>query len=87
MTTRIFTLAAAAILFMVASVDMAPAVMKKNPSPNPTRVTKNAPLTEGECRGLGGDVVTTTGCPTGTACQTADKDGALHRVCIDNAKH
>lgn len=85
MTSRILI----AILFIVASISTASA-LKKAPSPTTptqTQTRKNVPLTEGECRGLGGSVVTANGCGSPPlACETADKNGVLRRACIDNVK-
>lgn len=42
-----------------------------------------APLTEAECRGLGGKpAVDAAGCASGSMCIRADQDGVLHRSCI-----
>ena len=41
-------------------------------------------LTAPECEGMGGKVVTNTGCPTGSGCITVDKTGIEHPQCIDN---
>jgi hypothetical protein len=89
MIMRIFTLAVAASLFAIIFIVTASAVVKKAgpPAPAAAKTNRMMPLTEGECRGLGGDVVTTHGCDTGLACQTADKDGVLRRACIDNRKN
>jgi hypothetical protein len=48
------------------------------------RPTTAKPLTEEECRKLGGDVVTETSgiCNSGTFCGRRDQDGKAHRVCI-----
>ncbi len=86
MTLRILV----AVIFIAASVSSAPA-LKKAPSPatpTPTQAKKYDALTEGECRGLGGTVVTANGCGSpALACETADKNGVLRRACIDNVKH
>lgn len=43
-------------------------------------------LTEGECKGLGGKVVTVPveTCDNGSGCVVVDKDGVVHPLCIDN---
>jgi hypothetical protein len=45
-----------------------------------------APLTESECTGLGGKVITAEvkDCSSGKGCVTAGSDGVIHGVCIDN---
>ncbi|MFL6764092.1 MAG: hypothetical protein ACJ8FO_02730 [Sphingomicrobium sp.] len=42
------------------------------------------PLTEAECKGLGGSVVdvSTDSCRTAKGCITAGKDGVMHSACI-----
>ena len=87
MILRIFI----AILLIAVSISSAPA-LKKAPSPGvptQTQTRKNLPLTAGECRGLGGNVITVDpvkSCTSGEACETADKNGVLRRACIDNVK-
>lgn len=46
-------------------------------------------LTEAECTGLGGKVVTTqaSSCPTAKGCITVNKDGVENSLCIDNKKN
>ena len=50
-----------------------------------TRATIVAPLTAGECKGLGGTVTTGEGtsCGTQDACTTVDQDGVVHLQCIN----
>ncbi len=86
MIVRVLTWAAA-ILLITASVSTVSAVVKKAPSPLPSKTSRNSPLTEGECRGLGGTVNTTNACDTGLVCETADKNGTMHRMCIDKNKN
>ena len=85
MTLRILV----AVLFIAASISTALAVKKvPTPAPTQTQTRKSLPLTEGECRGLGGNVVTANGCGSpAKACETADKNGVLHRACIDDKKN
>jgi hypothetical protein len=56
-------------------------------SVRPTGRLQAAPLTEGECKGLGGKVFnmaagSTKCCDTGKACVTVDQDGVIHSTCI-----
>ena len=41
-----------------------------------------APLTEAECKGLGGKLAVSNTCSTGADCIRADQDGVLHHSCI-----
>jgi hypothetical protein len=52
------------------------------PTPIPGR--KNVQLTEGECEGLGGRVlsIAVAYCKSGSLCSTTDKNGVIHEACI-----
>ena len=67
------------------------AVEKKQPTGTaPKRSTTVAPLTEGECVGLGGKIrvfYPDNTCATGKLCITTDKDGVIHSACINAEKH
>lgn len=41
-----------------------------------------APLTEAECKGLGGKIAVSNTCSGGANCIRADQDGVLHQSCI-----
>ena len=86
MMLRVFLFVTAAMLLTLSSAIAAPVAGKKRPVAT-TRINKA--LTTEECKGLGGDVVKAPGCGAlfGKACQTADKNGVLHRACIDNKKN
>jgi hypothetical protein len=45
----------------------------------------SADLSQAECTGLGGKVVTTfpIACASGSACYTTDKNGVVHHACIN----
>ena len=46
-------------------------------------------MTEAECKGMGGVVHTVDAkvCESGKGCATADQDGVMRGVCIDNKVH
>ncbi|MBL8549631.1 MAG: hypothetical protein JNJ73_06580 [Hyphomonadaceae bacterium] len=48
-----------------------------------SRANIAAPLTAGECVGLGGKVVSWPSCASGSWCNTEDRDGVLRGACID----
>jgi hypothetical protein len=43
-------------------------------------------LTEGECKGLGGQVDFNVHCKTGSGCYRVDQDGVLKMICITSKK-
>src|SRR5438128_2716163 len=66
---------------------MAPTAPRKSTGPiRPTPVPgrKIVQLTEGECAGLGGKVLSipVAYCSSGSLCSTTDKNGVIHEACI-----
>jgi hypothetical protein len=67
---------------------MAPPATAAPPSTGPTRPVRApggvnvAPLSEAECKGLGGKLAVGPSCSTGVDCVRADQDGVLHHSCI-----
>jgi hypothetical protein len=78
------------IVGLLSLVGSASAVERKQPGAGtvPSR-TGTAPLTEGECTGLGGKSISTDAsfCASGKVCVTTDKDGVVHHACINAEKH
>jgi hypothetical protein len=54
-------------------------------TPRAPRPTAASPLTSGECRKLGGEVVIFLACKSGHVCTRKDEDGKTHRVCIKSS--
>jgi hypothetical protein len=72
------------------SGSMTPAQRSANPRPPQSAGAKAiAPLTEAECKGLGGAVkdVLISQCASGRDCARADQDGVIHTLCIDDKKN
>jgi len=69
----------------------ASAVEKKHPiTGTPPKRTTSAPMSEGECVGLGGTVIdygNAVNCASKKACATVDQNGAVHWVCITATAH
>ncbi len=58
------------------------AVVKKNPVTTPAKTSTKAPLTQGECTKLGGEVHSSATCKSSQMCVTHDENGNGHGVCI-----
>jgi hypothetical protein len=78
-----FVLAGLICTFDLAS--SASAVERNLPTRPPAAIGKAVQLTEAECKGFGGRVVPNYDCASGNSCWTTDKNGVIHRGCI-NAK-
>lgn len=62
------------------------APLKSAPKTNTTKApigTTLAPLTSGECKGLGGTVKTNFTCKSGSGCYTVDPHGVIRMACIN----
>jgi len=51
---------------------------------SPTLTSVGLPLTQGECKNLGGTVQKEASCDTGLECTHVDSAGTIHRVCVTN---
>lgn len=54
------------------------------PAISPPLTSVGLPLTQGECKNLGGKVQTEGECSSGLECTHVDSAGTIHRVCITN---
>jgi hypothetical protein len=53
----------------------------------PTNPTLKKPfLTQNECWGLGGSIISGANCRSGQVCKTETKDGQIHYLCITKAE-
>jgi hypothetical protein len=79
-----------ALFVCLGATSSAPAIDRKGVAPAaPTTTRKMAPLTEGECTGLGGKVETSGDaflCGSKKLCATVDHNGVIRQACISVAK-
>ena len=50
----------------------------------PPLTSVGVPLTQGECKNLGGKVQSDASCNSGNICTTVDSAGTIHRACVTN---
>jgi hypothetical protein len=75
------------LLIGVVLASSASAIDKTAGQKVPQSKNKVSRLTTDECIGLGGKVDFWVACGTQSACWTADSDGVVRRICIDEVKH
>ena len=92
MTKKSIAIAVIVALFLpLGLASSASAVEKKHPITGaPPKRTTSAPMSEGECVGLGGKVIdygAAVNCSSKKSCVTVDQNGAVHYVCITGTAH